>query len=446
MEALAEASVDDLLEFTANFDASKGTFLSPSSAAAASTTSSHHTNISSAVRYVTNKLVKAAHPPDVKGGGNFDINRGQPLSDTFTGMIDALTGELLHGKRSYILTGETYEGPFFNGVRHGEGAIVTNFYFPKYSAKESSLPTITSESRYYGSYQNDRPHHGTIVISSQGLGFTYHGPFMNSKPHGENGILVKPCGYKYHGGFKNGLFHGHASETEESHLRGIYEGEFVSGMRQGYGIYAIKKDKPTSYVGDNNCEEVDKGEDEVDEYLYKGQWNANLKQGEGEEIIHGKEYYRGQFHMNERHGYGSLTFVQNLEDNERDSDSTNDVDELDPSEVIVKAEGQWRAGKPLNGIHGWTIFYANGDIYTGCVTDFVPEGNGLKRFSTRDIYAGQVSGVQFFYNMKVPSSKKSIYQLSLSFYSIDHSFLTENAMVKEFSFLQMGGNNIWGNG
>lgn len=378
MEALAEASVDDLLEFTANFDASKGTFLSPSTTAAASTSSSQHTNISSAVRYVTNKLVKAAHPPDCYGGGTFEI-RGQPLSDTFTGMIDAVTGELLHGKRSYILTGETYEGPFFNGVRHGEGAIVTNFYFPKYSAKESSLPIITSESRYYGSYQNDRPHHGTIVISSQGLGFSYHGPFVNSKPHGA-GILVKPCGYKYDGVFKNGLFHGHATETEESHLRGIYEGEFVSGMRQGYGIYSIKKAKSTLHVDDNYCEEGDEVDDDVDEYeyLYKGQWNSNLKQGEGEEIIHGKEYYRGQFHMNERHGYGSLTFINetlqnfNKENNVNDSDCTNDVDELDLSEIIVKAEGQWRAGKPLNGIHGWTIVYANGDIYTGCVTDLIP--------------------------------------------------------------------------
>ena len=386
MEALAEASADDLLELSSNFNAEKGTFLSPSSEGF-----DDNSNVASAVRYVSNKSIQAYHPPDVVGGGSFEIHEGQPLSDTFTGMIDAVTGELLHGKREYIITGESYEGPFCGGMRHGEGAIVTNPYLSAYSTKESSLPIITSQSRYYGSYLNDRPHHGTLVISSQGLGFSYHGPFLNSRPHGDNGTLVKPSGYKYVGGFKNGLFHGHGIETEESHIGGVYEGEFVYGVRQGYGVYSMKKkEKIFTNVDDNIPMQ--------EEYIYKGQWYANQKQGEGEEILYGAEFYKGQFHMNERHGYGSLTFTNLSLNKESDthedvnvSESKHEDSGLSLAETIVKAEGQWRAGKPLNGIHDWTIIYGNGDIYTGFATDFLPKGYGVKRFVSKDVYTGQWS-------------------------------------------------------
>jgi len=457
MESLAEGLVDDLIAFSPNYDVNKGTFIVSSSSSPKSTnTSSNCTNESTSVRYVNDKILPAAHPPDCLGGGTHEIE-GKPLHDKFTGLIDAVTGELIHGTRTYILTGETYEGPFCNGVRHGSNAIVTNVYMTNYSSQDSSLPDISSaDIRYYGSYLHDRPHVGTLVVSSQGLGFTYHGPFdRNFRPHGENGTLCKQCGYKYEGNFKHGLFHGYGFETEISIAGGIYEGDFVSGYRQGYGSYSIRKTKGKEFRDCNDANLAD--------YIYKGRWNNNQKQGEGEEIIQGKELYKGQFHMNERHGYGSLTFLNSSSEkvsNTSTKESTNDsaicvestindlnteiphiieatevsnsihskeqsrslvtiingiesieksgtdilcsdtesieksyseitTKSVDPGDIIIRAEGQWRAGKPLNGIHGWTIIYENGDIFSGSVTDYLPEGYGVKRYKNKDIYTGQ---------------------------------------------------------
>ena len=45
--------------------------------------------------------------------------------DVFTGYVNALTGDLISGKRLYVETREVYEGPFQNGSRHGPGAVCT---------------------------------------------------------------------------------------------------------------------------------------------------------------------------------------------------------------------------------------------------------------------------------------------------------------------------------
>ncbi len=348
MEAFAEALADNVLDSPSNFDGSKGTFILPPP---------QHESVavlepnSCSVRYVEEKSIEAAHPPDVVGGGSFEITKGQPLSDRFTGMIDAVTGELVHGKRKYILTGEIYEGPFCRGnLRHGDGAIVQNLYIPRNNMNESSLPVITSESQFYGSFRNDKPHYGTLVVSSQGLGFTYHGPFVSSKPHGQNGTLVKPSGYKYVGDFAKGRFNGNGVEYEEKHVGGgIFKGYFVDNVRQGFGTYSIKKSPTRNQSKENSCGT----ETEIEEYFYKGKWYSNQKHGDGEELIYGREFYKGQFHMNQRHGFGCLTFV-NIQDKEAkeendEDDLVSEKDKEDSTFVVVKAEGQWRAGKPLDG-------------------------------------------------------------------------------------------------
>ena len=44
--------------------------------------------------------------------------------DTFSGLVDAVTGEPIQGRRTYGSTGEVYEGRFRSGwMRHGDGAV-----------------------------------------------------------------------------------------------------------------------------------------------------------------------------------------------------------------------------------------------------------------------------------------------------------------------------------
>ena len=121
MEALAEASADLLEDLTPNYDISKQSFLSSVDGA---TLKNGRSSSSASVRYVTGKALPAQHPIGVTGGGSFELDesghtKSHPLFDIFTGIIDGISGELIHGTREYVLTGEIYEGSFCNGLRHG---------------------------------------------------------------------------------------------------------------------------------------------------------------------------------------------------------------------------------------------------------------------------------------------------------------------------------------
>ena len=425
MEALADLTADSLTDLASNYDISRQSFIA-SSATGASSTDIHN---SYSVRHVVNKKLIAQHPPNVIGGGSHaldprDYNKSQALKDTFTGLIECVTGNLVQGNRYFILTGERYEGPFRNGVRHGNGAIVKNVYLPHYNSL-SSLPKIKGESaRFYGSYDEDSPSHGTLVVPAL---FTYQGPLRDSRPHGRNGTLVKPSGYKYEGGFRNGLYHGFGVEHEAN--GGIYEGIFSCGVREGFGEYTKEwKKEPTRTCASQSSDHSITNKDELT-YHYKGQWLANQKQGEGEEILVEREIYRGQFHANERHGYGSITFESSVspfrvnnenpiegrklsQSHEGNSDKEEDkkVDDcingnhsiereteaanvtlplsLRPEKPII-AEGEFRAGHPLDGTNGWTLIYDNGDCYVGYASKFKPQGYGVMRFGNKDIYTGE---------------------------------------------------------
>lgn len=434
MEALAESTADNFLDFAANYDSSKQSFVTTTNNTHASMFGSS-TNIkmplpSSYVRHVGKKSLPAQHPPNVMGGGSHtldpkDYNKSHALTDTFTGLIDAFTGELIQGTREYVLTGEVYEGPFQNGKRHGNGAIVKNVYLPYKSF--TSLPQVTKGARFFGTYCEDYPIHGTLVVPSL---FTYQGPLVDSRPHGQNGTLIKPTGYKYEGNFRDGLYHGYGVEVEPG--GGKYVGYFSNGFRQGVGEYSIER-KLLPGTASLNYDKLENSSNFCGrklKYHYKGQWMGNQKQGEGEEILVQREVYRGQFHANERHGYGSITFESKVTDfdhkingsvEDEDSeikvkssedhispegkDQNNQIDEecstqctemSESSNTIghvtrtpIIAEGEFRAGHPLCGTNGWTLLYANGDCYIGYATNFKPQGYGVMRFANGDCYAGQ---------------------------------------------------------
>lgn len=418
MEALAEATADNLLDFTPNYDISKQSFVASSPFGSAENLQS------SSVRHVVKKALVAQHPPNVMGGGSHaldptDYNKSHALTDTFTGLIDGFTGELVQGTRDYVLTGEVYEGPFQNGKKHGNGAIVKNVYLPHKTF--TSLPKVTKGARFYGTYLEDSPSHGTLVVPSL---FTYQGPLLESRPHGENGTLIKPSGYKYEGSFRNGLYHGFGVEVEPG--GGMYKGNFSHGVRQGFGEYSIERKEllsPSSSANDDNVSDGVTDDDEKGlKYYYKGQWMSNQKQGEGEEILVQREVYRGQFHANERHGYGSISFESSISliecavedevseakipskeqspdedidirgqiDGECSSQSTEIGNTSQPlgHDTPIIAEGEFRAGHALCGTNGWTLIYANDDCYIGYATNFKPQGCGVMRFANGDCYTG----------------------------------------------------------
>jgi len=386
MEYLVEATGDLLLDLTPNYDAIKQTFL----------LDSQNSKSGSSVRIVESKQISATHPPNTVGGGSHVLDPTKQTSklvlhDSFSGIIDGISGNLLHGTRSYILTGEEYEGPFCNNIRHGEGAIVKNVYLP--FARSN---TVGDEGpRFYGTYRNDSPYDGTLVVPGC---YTYHGLFLNSRPHGERATIVRSSGLKYEGGFRHGQYHGHGIETETAvGGGGVYTGQFSSGLRQGYGTYVIQpREESLDEVVNASSEEHNAHARKeiavhVDAYKYEGQWNDNQRQGEGEETTTSGEIYRGQFHSNERHGYGMLSFRIARMDSETKGITSPDrgIITRDSSKVLISAEGIWRAGIPLDGTYGWTLTYQNGDVYTGFASNFIPFGYGVKRHVNKDVYSGE---------------------------------------------------------
>lgn len=335
--------------------------------------------------------------------------------DSFTGLIDAVTGEPLHGVRHYSVTGELYEGKFRNnGIRHGPGAIVKNIALPPC---REAVPELLGElagadsphsnlsfqrANFFGTFWNDKPSFGTLVTDT----YTYRGHFRDGRFHGTDGELVHSDGYRYKGEFQEGLFHGMG--REEDPVQGEYQGEYRNGMKHGMGTFKEGPPDPTEdeenddnttppnnserddepfenkdfgdfteedWIPDDNDKiEADKADIDVDKaqieripkrYIYSGLFHCNVKQGEGTEWTTSGEVFSGQFLANRRHGHGSLKIV-----------STG-----------IVYEGKWRAGAPVDG-NGWRILYPSGDIYCGHVMSYQPHGYGIYQHASGDVYAG----------------------------------------------------------
>ena len=90
--------------------------------------------------------------------------------------------------------GETYDGPYLNGQRHGDGVVCT----------------FADGSKFLGSYRYDEPSEGTLICQE----FTYTGTFApGGKFHGSRGKLAKSNGSTYEGEFRNSLYHGSGKMT-----------------------------------------------------------------------------------------------------------------------------------------------------------------------------------------------------------------------------------------
>ena len=343
--------------------------------------------------------------------------------DLFTGLVDAITGEPLHGVRRFSVTGELYEGKFRSGgVRHGTGAIVKNISLPP---PREAIPELLGElagadsrhsnlsfqrANFFGTFWNDEPSFGTLVTDS----YTYRGHFRGGRFHGIDGQLINSDGYMYKGEFQEGLFHGMGREVDP--MTGEYQGEYRNGMKHGIGTYkegppdetqeVDEKGEASAYSntvpsddeapqqgvfidmpGGDFCDDdwirnqersakLDDGELQREtitkRYIYSGTYHCNLKQGEGTEWTPLGEIFSGQFLANRRHGHGSLKVVM----------------------TGIVFEGKWRAGEPVTG-NGWRILYPSGDIYCGHMMNYEPHGYGIYQHASGEVYAGDwINGIR----------------------------------------------------
>mmetsp|Transcript_32257 Transcript_32257/g.47681 ORF Transcript_32257/g.47681 Transcript_32257/m.47681 type:complete len:250 (+) Transcript_32257:181-930(+) len=163
------------------------------------------------------------------------------LFDSFTGLLDSITGALVYGTRHYAVTGEVYEGPFHNNsgaIRHGTDAIMKQMRL-SYCQQQQTNDTTTDDDAlllqeitntttttvvlctFVGTFVNDEPTEGTLVVSSDNCSLWYQGPLQNRKFHGPNGTLWnKEQQYRHVGSFEQGVFHGWGRHVQNNTTNG----------------------------------------------------------------------------------------------------------------------------------------------------------------------------------------------------------------------------------
>ena len=87
---------------------------------------------------------------------------------------------------------------------------------------------------------------------------TYTGEVLDGRPHG-GGKMVYTDGSVYEGEWKNGSPHGHGKWRERNANNSNYEGDFVNGLFDGYGVKKW----------------------DCDNHYYKGEWKEGRSHGKG---------------------------------------------------------------------------------------------------------------------------------------------------------------------
>jgi hypothetical protein len=207
--------------------------------------------------------------------------------DCFTGSVDAVTGNIIHGTMLYRQTGTVYEGPFITKYIHPERRKSIDNITSPIKTEEGDMTTTcdtiplrhginakcqwSNGTVFQGSWEYDYPKYGVYT----GEDWSYEGPllvvkkeddqtlqknemipspppsggsdtnniarcigFPNSLPgsvvfHG-NGRFSRSDGLVYHGEFLNGLANGVGKETL-TNVGHVYTGEFQDGLRHGLG-------------------------------------------------------------------------------------------------------------------------------------------------------------------------------------------------------------------
>ncbi|KAL7576422.1 hypothetical protein ACA910_018226 [Epithemia clementina (nom. ined.)] len=117
------------------------------------------------------------------------------------------------GCRLTFRNGDTYEGDFQYGQRHGKG-----------------LYTWKDGRQYKGAfYKNARQGKGTLIYPNSDF---YEGQFIQGKRHG-HGRFIFASGSMYEGTWQGGLYHGHGTLVQSD--GSTYVGEFAQGLKHGTG-------------------------------------------------------------------------------------------------------------------------------------------------------------------------------------------------------------------
>ncbi len=190
---------------------------------------------------------KLQWPDDASYTGEFQFNKltGEGLYEWPDG--SSYKGQVLDSLRSgfgtFTKNGVVYEGNWSKGLRHGSGVL-----------------THKSGTFYKGEFEHGHKQgKGRIEYPN---GNYYDGEWSNDKKNGLGTMYWKTNGEKYVGEWRNNLQNGFGMHLwleergEGKYLRNRYEGFWVDGVREGFGVFYYA----------NGAK-------------YEGEWKGNLKHG-----------------------------------------------------------------------------------------------------------------------------------------------------------------------
>ncbi|KAF8046957.1 hypothetical protein N665_3299s0002 [Sinapis alba] len=168
-------------------------------------------------------------------------------------------------------------------------------------------------------------------------GDIYEGEFNGGRSHG-SGVYYYYVNGRYEGDWVNGRYDGYGIESWSKGSK--YKGEYKQGLRHGYGVYLF-------YTGDS----------------YSGEWFNGQSHGFGVQTCADGSSYVGEFKFGVKHGLGSYHF--------RNGD---------------KYAGEYYGDK----IHGFGVYhFANGHYYEGAWHEGRKQGYGTYGFRTGDAKCGE---------------------------------------------------------
>uniref|UniRef100_A0A1J3DE38 Phosphatidylinositol 4-phosphate 5-kinase 1 n=1 Tax=Noccaea caerulescens TaxID=107243 RepID=A0A1J3DE38_NOCCA len=180
------------------------------------------------------------------------------------------------------------------------------------------------------------------LIVSEGVQFFSNGDFYEGEFHrgrcNGSGVYYYFVNGRYEGDWINGRYDGYGIECWSKGSK--YKGQYKQGLRHGYGVYWF-------YTGDS----------------YSGEWFNGQSHGFGVQTCADGSSYVGEFKFGVKHGLGSYHF--------RNGD---------------KYAGEYFGDK----IHGFGVYqFANGHYYEGAWHEGRKQGYGTYGFRTGDTKCGE---------------------------------------------------------
>lgn len=274
----------------------------------------------------------------IHGRGTFTWSNG----DSYKGMFKKGVMQGEYGIQTISSTGDVYEGPFKKGKPHGwgkkhfgNGDVFEGMYRYEHRMGFGTY-TCINKTAFVGKWNGCNIEGRGLIsrsVNPQHRSCAHHGNLSNeinypdahfislSDSHDiDSGIRMYFCGDTYRGEFLNGLRSGYGCYKFVG--GDIYEGHFSEGQYHGLGV---------KYMSNGD--------------VFDGEWCHGKARGFGIKIFHlCGDIYRGYHENDERHGYGVYRWINgHVYEGDFEHDQLSGIGRYEWNES-TSYQGEWNRG------------------------------------------------------------------------------------------------------